>query len=110
METTTVITMHGTLIPVIAVGFAALVFAGPKAAVAAPATAALTYGETNAGVVDQVARKYRYTRKWRGGPYYRGYAYRHRPYYRPYAYYDYPYYDYPYYYRRGPGFSLWLGF
>ena len=110
--------MHGTLIPVIAVGFAALVFAGSKAVVAAPASAALAYGESNIGVVEQVGRKYRYSRKYRRGPYYRGYAY--RPYggyaYRPYGYgywgrpYGYGYgYGWPYY-RRGPGINLWFGF
>jgi hypothetical protein len=94
--------MRGTLIAALAVGFAALVFAG-KPAAATPANAALAYGETNAGVVEQVGRKYRYSRRYRRGPYYRGYAY--RPYYRSYGY-----YGYPYYYRRGPGVSFWFGF
>ena len=100
--------MRRTLIVALAVGFAALVFAG-RPATAAPATAALAYGESHAGIVEEVGRKYRYSRKWRRGPYYRGYAYRpyYRPYYRgrPYAY-----YGYPYYYRRGPGVSFWFGF
>lgn len=89
----------------IAAGVAALAFAGANPALATPAGAALTYGESNAGVVEHVARRDRYVRKWRRGPYYRGYAY--RPYYwgRPYAY-----YGYPYYYRRGPGISFWFGF
>jgi hypothetical protein len=96
--------MRGTLIAALAVGFAALVFPG-KPATAASATAALSYGESHAGIVEQVGRKYRYSRKYRGRPYYRGYAY--RPYYwgRPYAY-----YGSPYYYRRGPGVSFWFGF
>jgi hypothetical protein len=112
LETTTVITMRGTLIPVIAVDFAALIVTGPNPAAAAPASAALADGESNVGVVEQVGRKYRYSRKWRRGPYYRGYAY------RPYGYWGGPYahgygYGYGYgwpYYRRGPGVSLWLGF
>lgn len=88
----------------VAAGVAALAFAKPAAAT--PASAALAYGEGNAGVVEQVGRRERYVRKWRGGPYY---AY--RPYYYgPYVYRPYAYYDYPYYYRRGPGFSFWFGF
>lgn len=76
-----------------------------------PATAALAYGETNAGVL-HVVKKYRYSRNWHGRPYYQGYAYGYRPYaYRPYGNYyrPYAYYGYPYYYRR-PGISLWFGF
>ena len=99
--------MRGTLFTAIAAAFVALVLAG-KPATAAPATAALAYGESHAGVVEQVGRKYRYSRNYRRGPYYRGYAYRpyYRPYYwgRPYAYYGSPYY------RRGPGASFWFGF
>ena len=64
--------MREVLIPVVAVGFAALIFAGPKPAAAAPTSAALAYGESNVGVVEQVGRKYRYSRKYRRGPYYRG--------------------------------------
>jgi hypothetical protein len=100
--------MREALIPVVAVGFAALIFAGPKPAAAAPTSAALAYGESNVGVVEQVGRKYRYSRKYRRGPYYRGYAY------RPYGYWGRPYgYGYGYgwpYYRRGPGINLWFGF
>ncbi|MBC8012891.1 MAG: hypothetical protein H7X74_02215 [Methyloceanibacter sp.] len=72
-----------------------------------PATLALAYGETDASMVQDVAEKYRYSRKWNNRSRYRGYAYRSRPYgywNRPYAY-----YNYPYYYRR-PGISLWFGF
>lgn len=96
--------MRGTFFTAIAAAFVALVFAG-KPATAAPATAALAYGETNAGIVEQVARKYRYSRKYRRGPYYRGYAYRSPYWGRPY----YGSYGWPYY-RRGPGVSLWFGF
>lgn len=100
--------MRGTFFAAIAASFVALVFTDAPAA-AAPAKAALAYGENHAGVVEHVARKYRYSRQYRRGPYYRGYAYRPYPYWgywgRPYAY-----YDYPYYYRRGPGVSLWFGF
>jgi hypothetical protein len=102
--------MRGTLIPIIAAGFAALVFVPSKPAAAVPASAAIAYGESNVGVVEQVGRKYRYSRKYRRAPYYRGYAY--RPYgYRPYGYWNrpYAYYGGPYY-RRGPGVSLWFGF
>lgn len=105
--------MREALIPVVAVGFAALIFAGPKPAAAAPTSAALAYGESNVGVVEQVGRKYRYSRKYRRGPYYRGYAYRPYGYWgRPYGYWGRPYgygYGWPYY-RRGPGFNLWFGF
>ena len=98
--------MRGTLYTAIAASFVALAFAG-QPATAAPATTAFTYGENNAGVVEQIARRDRYARRYYRGPYYRGYAY--RPYWgRPYAYYD-NYYGYPYY-RRGPGVSLWFGF
>lgn len=105
--------MHRMLIPAIAACFVVLVFAGPRAALSTPASAALPFGEANAGVL-HVVKKYRYSRNWRGRPYYRGYAYRYRPYpyyYRPYPYYyrPYAYYGYPWYYRR-PGFSLWFGF
>jgi hypothetical protein len=95
--------MRGTFFTAIAVAFAALVFAGGKPALAAPATAALAYGESQVGIVEQVGRKYRYSRKYRRGPYYRGYAYRSPYWGRPYGY------RYPYY-RRGPGVSLWFGF
>jgi hypothetical protein len=107
-----VITMRGILIPVLAAGFAALAFAGPKPAAATPASAALGYGESNVGVVEKVGRKYRYSRNYRRAPYYRGYAY--RGYWgRPYGYWGSPYGYSGYggwpYYRRGPGVSLWFG-
>ena len=107
--------MREALIPVVAVGFAALIFAGPKPAAAAPTSAALAYGASNVGVVEQVGRKYRYSRKYRRAPYYRGYAYRPYGYWgRPYGYWGRPYgYGYGYgwpYYRRGPGINLWFGF
>jgi hypothetical protein len=107
-----VIPMRGTLITAIATPLIALAIAGTTPSLAAPAAAALAYGKTDAGIdtglVEQVGKKYRYSKRWRRGPYYRGYAY--RPYYyRPYAYWGPRYYwGYPYYYRR-PGFSIWLG-
>jgi hypothetical protein len=83
----TVIIMRGTLTMTIAASLAALAFAGAKPAVATPAGAALAYGETNAGVVEHVARRDRYVRRWNRGYSwgYPGYAYRpyYRPYYRP---------------------------
>ena len=96
----------------IAAGVAALAFAGVKPALATPAAAALTYGESNAGVVEKVGRRDRYVRRWNRGPYYRGYpGYAYRPYYRPYyGPYAYNYYDYGYpYWRSGPGVSFWFG-
>jgi hypothetical protein len=99
--------MRATFITAIAAAFATVIFAAPTPAAALPAAKALAYGETNAGTVEQVARKYRYSRKWRRGP-----AYAYRPYRYwggPYAYYGPRYYGSPYYYRR-PGVSLWFGF
>jgi hypothetical protein len=103
--------MRGTLISAIAASLLAVAFFGAKPAAAAPSPAALNYGEHQAGVVQEVGRKYRYGRKWYR---HRPYAYRYRPYgyyYRPYAYYGGPgyYWGYPYYYRR-PGVSFWFGF
>ena len=76
------------------------------------------YGETDAGMVQQVGRRY-----WRrhGYPYAYGYGYRpygyyggYRPYgyYRPYAYYGgpYGYYGGPYGYYGRPGISFSFGF
>jgi len=106
-----VIIMRGTLIAAIAACFAVLILAGARPALSMPATAAVHYGETHAGVLQEVGK--RYSRNWHRRPYYRGYAYGYQPYgwYRPYSYYyrPYAYYDYPYYYRR-PGISLWFGF
>src|SRR5687767_3602569 len=85
----------------------ALIVAAPNLANSQPSVLPLTYDQANAGVVEQVRRRYRRYRYVR--PYY-------RPYYGPYAYYrPYPYYYrpyYPYYYRPyyRPGFSLWFGF
>ena len=96
--------MRGTLIAALAACFVALVLVSPKPALSMPATAALHYDQTGAGIVHAVKhRRYGY---WRGHPYYRGYAY--RPYYRPYYYQPYGY-GYPWYWRR-PGFSIWFGF
>ncbi len=105
-----VIAMRGVLIPVIAAGFAALIFAGPKPAAATPAGAALAYGESHAGIVEQVGKRYRYSRNYRRAPYYRGYAYRPNYWGRPYyGYYGYrrPYYGY--YGYGGPGIYLNIG-
>jgi hypothetical protein len=96
-------------------GCAALAGIGWIAAPASAATAAtpaIHYGETNAGVLQPVGRRYG-RRHWRRG-YYRPYSY-YAPYaYRPYAYYGSPYgyYGRPYgYYGWGrPGVSLWFGF
>ena len=101
--------MRGTLIATLAACFGVAVLFGPKPALSMPANATLAEGKANAGMVQDVAKKYRYSRNWNRRPYYRGYSYRYRPYgyYRPY-YRPYAYYGYPYYYRR-PGISLWFG-
>lgn len=115
------------IIPAVAAGFAALIFAAPTTASSFPGVSALDHGQTNAGLVQDVAKKkYRYSRKfnkrnynqpyeYRSQPYaYRNqpYAYRSQPYgYRspPYAYRSQPYaYADPYYYRR-PGITLQFG-
>jgi hypothetical protein len=124
--------MQRSLTPIIAgcVAVAALVFAAPRPASAMTAVApAVHYGETNAGIVQQIGyRHYRgngYRRYGYGYGYghgyrnygyrnygYRNYGYRnygYRPYgygYRPYGYYG--GYGYPYW--RRPGLSLWFGF
>jgi hypothetical protein len=106
--------MRRILLPVlsaVAVGFA---LAAPQPAKATPAAAAINLDRSQAGVVEEVGRRY-YRKRYRYGyrPYrYRNYGY-YRPYYRPYSYYR-PYYrpyyggGYPYY--RRPGVSLWFGF
>ena len=73
--------MHRTLLPIVAGCVAAFVFAVPKPASATTAAApAVHYGETNAGMVQEVRRRY-----YRGRRYVRPYAYGYgyRPYYRP---------------------------
>jgi hypothetical protein len=111
------------LLPALAVGIAAgFAMAAPQPASANPAAAAINYDKSNAGVVEQVGRRY-YKKRYRYG--YRPYRYRNYGYYRPYyggGYYR-PYYGgyyrpyyrpyyggwgYPYY--RRPGVSLWFGF
>jgi hypothetical protein len=111
--------MRRFLLPALAAGVvAAFAFAAPQPASANPAAAAINYDKSNAGVVEQVGRRY-YRKRYRYGysPYrYRNYGYYRRPYYRPYygGYYR-PYYR-PYYggygypYWRRPGVSLWFGF
>jgi hypothetical protein len=100
--------MQRSLTPIIAgcVAVAALVFAAPRPASAMTAVApAVHYGETNAGIVQQIGYRH-----YRGNGYRRyGYGYGHgyRNYgYRPYGYYG--GYGYPYW--RRPGLSLWFGF
>jgi hypothetical protein len=99
--------MQRNLAPIIAgcVAVAALVFAAPKPASAVTAaTPAIHYGETNAGIVQEVGRRY-----WRGRRYVRPYAYGYG--YRPYGYYGYygrPYgYYRPYAYYGGYGYPYW---
>ena len=69
---------------------------------------AVHYGETNAGIVQQIGyRHYRGNGYRRYGHGYRNYGYRPYGYgYRPYGYYG--GYGYPYW--RRPGLSLWFGF
>jgi hypothetical protein len=111
--------MPRTLTPIIAgcAAVAAVVLAAPKPASATAATHAVHYGETDAGMVQQVGHRY-----WRrhaypyaygyGYPSY-GYGYGYRPYgyYRPYAYYGgpYGYYGGPYGYYGRPGISFSFG-
>jgi hypothetical protein len=73
-----VIIMRGTLIAAIAACFAVLILAGARPALSMPATAAVHYGETHAGVLQEVGK--RYSRNWHRRPYYRGYAYGYQPY------------------------------
>jgi hypothetical protein len=116
--------MRRILLPVLAAVTAGFALAAPQAAKANPAAAAINLDRSQAGVVEEVGRRY-YRNRYRYGyrPYrYRNYGYRpyryrnygyYRPYYRPYSYYR-PYYrpyyggGYPYY--RRPGVSLWFGF
>jgi hypothetical protein len=74
--------------------------------------------ECEAGAItEEVRYRRRGYRRWGGYRGYRGYGYRrygYRPYgyygYRPYYYGGYGGYGYPYYYRRRPGFGIYLGF
>ena len=115
--------MQRSLTPIIAglVAVGAIIYAAPKPASATTATApTLHYGQTDAGMVQEVGRRY-----YRGRRYVRPYGYRYRPYgygyygrpygygyygrpygYRPYAYYG--GYGYPYGWR--PGISFGFGF
>ena len=106
--------MRRILLPVLAAVTAGFALAEPQAAKDNPAAAAINLDRSQAGVVEEVGRRY-YRNRYRYGyrPYrYRNYGY-YRPYYRPYSYYR-PYYrpyyggGYPYY--RRPGVSLWFGF
>jgi hypothetical protein len=122
--------MQRSLAPIIAgcVAVAALVFAAPGPASATTAVApAVQYGETNAGIVQQVGHRHYRGHGYRHYGYrpygygYRRYGYGYRPYgygYRRYGYgYGYGYRPYGYYgggygypYWRRPGVSLWFGF
>ena len=106
--------MQRNLTPIVAgcVAVAAIICAAPKPATAGPAPA-IHYGETDAGMIQEVGRRYyrgrRYVRPYAYGYGYRpyGYGYYGRPYgyYRPYAYYG--GYGYPYW---RPGLSFGFGF
>jgi hypothetical protein len=108
--------MPRTLTPIIAgcAAVAALILAAPRPAAATAATMAVHYGETDAGMVQQVGRRY-----WRrhAYPYAYGYGYPSYGYgygygYRPYAYYGgpYGYYGGPYGYYGRPGINFSFGF
>ena len=56
--------MRGTLTPALVACLGALLFAAPKPASAMPAGGALDYGQTNAGVVQEVG-----DRNYKGGNY-----------------------------------------
>jgi hypothetical protein len=94
--------------PIVAgcVALAALVFAAPKSASATIAAAPpVQYGETHAGLVQEVGRRYyrrRYVRPYYSYRPYYGYGYGYRPYYRPYGYYGYGYWR--------PGISFGFSF
>ena len=83
---------------------AAVFFAAPKSASATTAaTPAIQYGETHAGLVQEVGRRYyrrRYVRPYYGYQPYYGYGYGYRPY---------GYYGYGYRYWR-PGISFGFSF
>ena len=102
------------------VALAGLLLAFPTPASATTAAApAIQYGKAQAGVVQDVGRRYyrgrRYVRPYYGyRPYYGGYGYRPYGYYRPYYGYGYGYRPYGYYgygnrYWR-PGISLGFSF
>ena len=127
--------MQRSLTPIIVgcAAIAALVFVAPRPASAMTAVVPVVhYGETNAGIVQQIGyRHYRgrnygyrnygygYRRYGYGGYGYRNYGYRPYGYgygYRRYGYGGYGYRPYGYYggygypYWRRPGISLWFGF
>ncbi len=104
--------MRGLLALSCAAFLAVALAAAPKPASALPASSTIAQGQANAGLVQDVGRRYykrRYYRPYRYGRYgYRPYRYR-RWGYGP--YYGRPYYrgwGYPYY--RRPGVNIWLGF
>ena len=103
------------IIPMVTVGFAALIFASPTPASSLPAAAVPGYSQTNAGIVQDVGKpRYkneRHSRNWNKRNSYRSHAYRDQPYghrYRPYGnrYQPYAYAD-PY---DRPGVTLRFGF
>jgi hypothetical protein len=99
----------------VATAIAGLLYVSAPSASALPAASRddITTNTTAkaAGVTEEVRHRRRGYRRWGYRPYY-GYDYGYRPYYyRPYYYR--PYYyggGYPYYYRRRPGFGIYLGF
>ena len=84
-------------------------------ALPAPSRSDVTVPNAKTGAItEEVRYRRRGYRRWGG---YRGYGYRsygYRPYgyygYRPSYYGGYGGYGYPYYYRRRPGFGIYLGF
>jgi len=101
--------MRGLLGLSCAAFLAAVIVAAPKSASALPAASTIAQGHANAGVVEEVGRRW-YKRRYVRRPYgYRRYGYNR-------GYYGRPYYARPYYrgwgspyYRRRPGVSIWLG-
>jgi hypothetical protein len=103
----------------IALVAAALTIGTAKPASATMAAAsAIHYGETDAGIVQQVGHRYYGNRHYGYGHGYRNYGYRNYGYrnygYRNYGYrnygYGYGYRPYGYYGGYRPGLSLWFGF
>ena len=87
-------------------------------ALPAPSRTDVTVPNAKTGAItEEVRYRRRGYRRWGGYRGYRGYGYRsygYRPYgyygYRPSYYGGYGGYGYPYYYRRRPGFGIYLGF
>jgi hypothetical protein len=93
----------------IALVAAALTISTEKPASAAMAAPAIHQGKADAGIVQQVGRRYYGNRHYGYRNYgYRNYGYRNYG-YRNYGY-GYGYRPYGYYGGYRPGFSLWFGF